>query len=511
MNSRFYLGWDHIRRAWSGILGSDNLSSLPRVGADLPLADVGRVKRLMEDCLAARGGEVTARQRAAILGELYLTLSETGRRNFLETLVDNFSVDREQVKIAARKLLETADDKSFQLATSRMRDALDSPQQHLLRQFNALPEGVKFLVDLRADLLRFRETQPKLIGLDHDLKALLVTWFDVGFLSVERITWQSPAALLEKLMAYEAVHAISSWTDLHNRLESDRRCYAFFHPGMSEEPLIFIEVALVEGLATNIQELLDERAPETAAEEADTAIFYSISNTQRGLQGISFGPFLIKQVVTSLRQQLPNLKTFSTLSPIPGFRRWLTVYFDTAMASEEHGSAEKALIEAARLLEVAAEADAVFNTPQWWQNPMAAAILKEPLLSLCARYLHETREKDQAPLDPVARFHLGNGARIERINWLGDISAKGMQESCGLMVNYLYQLKEIEKNIEAYATSKEIAANARVRNLLRDDEDDQGQLTRLRRLSLSGGAMGRPVHNKTEPLRRDHEPETGSR
>ncbi len=490
MNSRFSFGWDHIRRAWSGILGSGDLQDLPKVDADLPPADAQRVKLLIENCLAARGGEVSARQRAAILGELYLTLSETGRRNFLETLVDNFHVDREQVKITARKLLEAVDDKSFQQVAGRMRETLISPQQQLLRQFNALPEGIKFLVDLRADLLAFRTSQPKLAALDPDLKNLLASWFDVGFLSIERITWQSPAALLEKLMVYEAVHAINSWTDLHNRLESDRRCYAFFHPGMAEEPLIFIEVALVEGLATSIQELLDESAPLIAPEEANTAIFYSISNTQQGLQGISFGPFLIKQVVTSLRQQLPNLKTFSTLSPLPGFRRWLTSYFEAAMSGNEQGPIEQALTEAARLLNVAAEPEIIFNTPQWWENPLVAAILKEPLLSLSARYLHELREKDQAPLDPVARFHLGNGARIERINWLGDTSAKGMQESCGLMVNYLYQLKEIEKNIEAYATSKEIAAASRVRNLLRDDEDEQGQLTRLRRLLSLGRSNG---------------------
>jgi malonyl-CoA decarboxylase len=482
MNSRFYLGWEHIRRAWSGILGAADLKNLPRMDADLPPADAERIKRLMQDCLAARGGEVSARQRAATLGELYLTLSDSGRKNFLITLVDNFSVDREKVKTTARQLLETADDRSFQQVAGHMREILVSPQQRLLRQFNALPQGVKFLVDLRADLLGFKASEPKLAPLDHDLKTLLATWFDVGFLSVERITWQSPAALLEKLMAYEAVHAINSWTDLHNRLESDRRCYAFFHPGMADEPLIFIEVALVEGLATSVQDLLDENAPETAAEEADTAIFYSISNTQKGLQGISFGPFLIKQVVTSLRRQLPNLKNFSTLSPLPGFRRWLNAYFEAATGMASQDPALQALSDAARLLSVDVRPDAVFNTSRWWENSKVATLLKEPLLALCAHYLHEAREKDHAPLDPVARFHLGNGARIERINWLGDISAKGMQESCGLMVNYLYQLKEIEKNIEAYATSKDIAAASRVRNLLRNDEDEQGQLNRLRRL-----------------------------
>jgi len=482
MNSRFHFGWGDIRRAWSGILGSSGKATPPKVNADLPPADASKVKLLMEDCLAARGGEVSARQRAAILGELYLTLSETGRRNFLLTLVDHFYVDRKQVKITAQELLDTKDEKSFRKIASRLSDALVSPQRRLLRQFNALPQGVKFLVDLRADLLSYRATEQKFAVLDRELKELLVTWFDIGFLSVERITWQSPAALLEKLMAYEAVHAISSWNDLHNRLESDRRCYAFFHPGMADEPLIFIEVALVEGLATSIQDLLDEGAPDIDPQEADTAIFYSISNTQKGLQGISFGPFLIKQVVTSLRQQLPNLKTFSTLSPLPGFRRWLTTYCEAAAAGEGHEPILKTLGEAAELLGVAADPDAVFSAHEWWHVSEVAEILREPLLALCARYLHEHREKDRAPLDPVARFHLGNGARIERINWLGDTSVKGMREACGLMVNYLYPLKEMEQNIEAYATSKEIAAANRVRNLLRDDEEEHGQLTRLRKM-----------------------------
>jgi malonyl-CoA decarboxylase len=486
MNTRFYLGWDHIRRAWDGIIGSVDKSSQPKVSADLPATDSSRVRQLMEDCLSARGGEVSARQRAAILGELYLTLNETGRRNFLKTMVDNFCVDHEKIKKTANRLLATEDEKSFLREAGRMREVLVSPQQKLLRQFNALPQGIKFLVDLRADLLSFRASQPELDPLDRDLKDLLATWFDVGFLSVERITWQSSAALLEKLMAYEAVHAISSWTDLHNRLESDRRCYAFFHPGMSDEPLIFIEVALVEGLATNVQELLDENAPEGSPTEADTAIFYSISNTQKGLQGIGFGPFLIKQVVTSLRQQLPSLKTFSTLSPIPGFRRWLTTYLEAVREGAQTDPAAEALTHAAQLLGVTDDLNAVLESPAWWQNQDVAEVLKEPLLSLCARYLHEAREKDHAPIDPVARFHLGNGARIERVNWLGDISLKGMQESCGLMVNYLYRLKDIEKNIEAYAASKDIAAASRVRNLLRDDEDEQGHLTRLRRLLSPG-------------------------
>ena len=487
MTSRFYLSLEPLRRAWSGIIGAaaDDRGQ-PRVASDLPPADARRVCRLMEECLAARGGDVSARQRAAVLGELYLTLDETGRRNFLTLLAERFPVDREGAKAAARRLLETADEEGFQRAVARLQDALVPPRLRLLRQFNALPQGIKFLVDLRADLLAWRTGSVALNALDRDLKQLLATWFDVGLLTVQRIDWQSPAALLEKLMAYEAVHAIGSWSDLHNRLESDRHCYAFFHPGMPDEPLIFIEVALVEGLATSVQALLDEAAPDIAPEEADTAIFYSISNTQKGLQGISFGPFLIKQVVTSLRHDLPNLKTFSTLSPLPGFYRWLQQEY--AAAPEDRGmvSLRNALAAAAPLLGVAAELDTVFNAPQWWTNDQAATHLKDPLLALAARYLHTLRDDAPAPLDPVARFHLGNGARVEQLNWLGDTSAKGMRDACGLMVNYLYRLKDIEKNIEALATG-EVIASTRVRGLLRDKEEEGGR-SGLR--NLLGGSRG---------------------
>ena len=494
MNNRFNLGWDHLRghvsRAWGGILGSTNKLAIPKVSPELSASDAEKVQRLMDDCLAARGGEVSSRQRAAVLGELYLTLNETGRLNFFKVLIEHFGVDQQSGRTAAQAVVNAPDDQVFQQATSQMRAALVSSQQRLLRQFTALPQGIKFLVDMRADVLSFRARHPELSALDHDLKTLLATWFDVGLLTVERISWQSSAALLEKLIAYEAVHAISSWTDLHNRLESDRRCYAFFHPGMSDEPLIFIEVALVEGMATSIQELLDEDAPTVDPENADTAIFYSISNTQRGLQGISFGSFLIKQVVTSLRQQLPHLKTFSTLSPIPGFRRWLSSYIEASVDMSTEDPALLALEDAARILQVENTLEAIFDSPAWWKNQDVAELLREPMLSLCARFLHETREKDQAPLDPVARFHLGNGARIERLNWLGDTSPKGMHESCGLMVNYLYQLKDIEKNIEAYTTDKAIASAGRVRNLLRNDENEMGQLTSLRKLLSLGRGNG---------------------
>jgi malonyl-CoA decarboxylase len=334
-----------------------------------------------------------------------------------------------------------------------------------LRQFNALPEGVKFLVDRRAELVAERD-DPALSGLAEDLRELLANWFDIGFLELKRITWDSPAALLEKLMAYEAVHEIRGWTDLKNRVEADRRCFAFFHPRMPDEPLIFVEVALVKGIAGDVRALLDEAAPVSDADAADTAIFYSISNCQKGLVGISFGDFLIKRVVDALTAELPRLKTFATLSPVPGFRAWLK------------GSAAKGggllLPAEAKFLAPFAEATVVtpedtlvhlIETPGWEREAGVAAAVKAPLLRLCARYLVNEQGRPGRALDPVAHFHLMNGARIEQLNWLGDTSERGLQQSAGMMVNYRYRLADIEANHEAYRGEGKVAAAAAVQSL----------------------------------------------
>ena len=448
-----------LRNAWNDIAGRGD-----GVRPDLPEDDAARVRAMMAECLGGKGGEVSARARAADLGRAYLTLNATGRSQFLKLLATAFDVDREAVDLAIAAVVE-ADHEGRPAAEARLRAALVTPRRELLTQFNALPDGTKFLVDMRSDLRRVVRDDPALPGLDADLKSLLASWFDIGFLNLEHITWDAPAALLEKLIAYEAVHEIRSWDDLKNRLESDRRCFAFFHPRMPHEPLIFVEVALVMGMAGNIQTLLDERAPDCAPDEADTAIFYSISNAQSGLAGISFGNFLIKRVVNHLTAELPGLKTFATLSPMPGFRLWLDGLIDGDTNDLVTAAEAKAMMALTGAETGAAALRAMVQT-KWEIDPVAADRLRKPLTRLCARYLL-TETRAGKPLDAVARFHLSNGARIERINWLADTSRRGIQQSSGMMINYLYKLDEIEANHEAFSGDGQVMASSAVRALLR--------------------------------------------
>jgi malonyl-CoA decarboxylase len=319
--------------------------------------------------------------------------------------------------------------------------------------------------------MNFGRHSALLKSLEEDLKRLLANWFDIGFLELKRITWESSAALLEKLMVYEAVHEIRGWNDLKNRLEADRCCFAFFHPRMPDEPLIFVEVALVTGMAGDILALLDEAAPIGDPQAADAAIFYSISNCQRGLAGISFGDFLIKRVVDALAQSLPRLKVFATLSPVPGFRGWL----DRQAEAATEGlllPAERAALEA---LDGNAGGDlrVLLDRPGWHQADGLVEALREPLMRLCARYLLHERTASGRALDPVAHFHLSNGARVERVNWLGDVSEKGLQQSAGIMVNYLYRSADIEANHEAYRGEGRVAASAAIRSLARDRQNSR--------------------------------------
>jgi len=457
-----------LRESWRGIADSARGAIVgSAIRPDLPPDDLARLKAQMQACLEARGGEVSARARAAELGETYLALSREGRRRFLNLLAEDFECDHERVGEAAQALAEARRDGADTVIEREqaLRQVLEPPRVKLLTQFNGLPAGIKFLVDLRSDLLDGRAADPALARVEGDLKGLLAGWFDVGFLDLRRITWDAPASLLEKLSVYEAVHEVRSWDDLKNRLDSDRRCFAFFHPRMPNEPLIFVEVALVSGLADDVQRLLDEGAPVGNPAAADTAIFYSISNAQKGLAGISFGGFLIKRVVDLLSAEFPKLRTFATLSPIPGFRAW----FDRRMAEGEPQfltAAERKALAAALGAGSKGALKTVLADDAWSADPKLRAALKAPLMRLVARYLVEEKRQDGRARDPVAHFHLSNGARVERLNWLADTSAKGLRQSMGVMVNYQYRQSDIEANHEAYVGEGRVTAASAVSSLL---------------------------------------------
>ena len=461
--------WDRtrklIREYWP--LG-DPVALKDVIGVNLPKGDLGKVRNKIDGCLEGKGGEVSARARAAELGEAYLVLNANGRRRFLTLLAEEYDVDNEAVEavITARREAEDVDEQ--RRLTRELVNVLEPPRAKILRQFNGLQGGVKFLVDLRVELMRWARDNQSLKDLDKDLFRLLASWFDIGFLDLQRITWNSSAALLEKFIEYEAVHEIRSWKDLKNRLEDDRRCYAFFHPSMPDEPLIFVEVALVSGISTDILELLDEKAPLTNLDKADTAIFYSISNCQEGLAGVSFGNFLIKRVVADLISDLPNLKNFATLSPIPGFSPWLERQADSEEGDDP--KTEQIRIQAQRVLELMAEeknpGELISSTQKKGKRGELAQKLQQQLLPLCAAYLLEARRGSQVE-DRVAHFHLTNGAQVKQINWAANLSDKGIEQSYGMMVNYLYDLPSIEKQHELYRSGGGVSASSAVRKLIR--------------------------------------------
>jgi CoA:oxalate CoA-transferase len=424
-------------------------------------ASLSERAKVLADALLSERGEVLGTVIAHDLVRLVKSAGGAELFEIFEMLAHRYAPDSKKLTKAADRWRSDPSPANL----SALTQATEAPRQELFRRMNMAPDGTATLVKFREQLLQQLPDHPELAGVDADLKHLFASWFNRGFLTLERISWHTPAAVLEKLIAYEAVHAIDGWDDLRRRLASDRRCFGFFHPALPDEPLIFVEVALVNALADRIEPII--RAPMPAADlgtpHADTAIFYSISNCQPGLRGVSFGNFLIKQVATDLARELPSLKTFSTLSPMPRFRNWLE-----KPATELSKHLPKQLIDAViaetgaaslsvglRNLAAAAEAEGYVRS----------SLLKDVLTRLAARYLAGADEKT-GPTDPVARFHLGNGARIEQVNWMADLSKKGVRESHGLMVNYLYDLGSVEKNHEAFANQKPIATSKAVAALI---------------------------------------------
>jgi len=425
------------------------LNSIADAGRDLLDRGPGKsrshtIEGVCRDLLTQRG-EASGMALAREIIDLWQEMNGSEKMDFVVFLQQELGVDQEKLA-AAVTAFEAEQSAENREVLSR---ALEAPRQELMRRINYTPGGTAAIVDIRKFLVSKLREMPELREVDQDIRHLLVSWFNRGFLEIQQINWRTPAVILEKLIEYEAVHEIDGWDDLRRRLDDDRRCFAFFHPSLPDEPLIFVEVALVKGLSDAVQPLLERDGPRLDPAKADTAIFYSISNCQDGLKGISFGSFLIKQVVAELSAEMPNLKHFSTLSPVPGFMKW----FSGISGKVGKFSAGQVVKIQKLLLE-----------KDWHRNDEVTEQVKEPLMQLTAHYL-VTEKSRERPLDPVARFHLGNGARLERINWLGDTSVNGLAQSAGVLVNYYYSLKDIEKNHEAYINDRKVVASSAVQSL----------------------------------------------
>jgi malonyl-CoA decarboxylase len=434
---------------------SDLLSTISERGRTLlrrggPSDDRQDASELLELCqaLLSGRGEASGTAMAREVLNRYHHLDAAGRLAFFEALARDYGPDREKLSQAIESWrAQPSDDDA-----SDLHFASEPRRQELIRRLNRAPGGTSELVAMRADLLAVMKGNRDLAAVDRDVVHLLSSWFNRGFLVLRKIDWSTPANILEQIIRYEAVHEIRDWNDLRRRIDPvDRRCYAFFHPQLADEPLIFVEVALTESIPTAIAPLLAEARQPVPVERARTAVFYSISNTQRGLGGISFGSFLIKQVVEELRRELPKLDNFVTLSPVPGFMQWLKQATDVPVADDE-----RVLLQS-------------LDKPDWFEDADLTALLRSVLEPLAAHYFLKARTPKGRLIDSVARFHIGNGARLERIDWLGDLSPKGLRESAGIMVNYLYRLDDIEKNHEAYANQGEIAASSAVKKLLKNE------------------------------------------
>jgi len=402
----------------------------------------------LAELILSRRGEVSGAILAEAFLECYRLADPLERDAFMHTLLEHFGPDREMLDIAVKAYQADPDARN----AARLHVASEPRRQELFRRINFALQGTAVLVEMREHLLGMLSEDPALRPVDRDFRHLFASWFNRGFLTLRSIDWRTPANILEALIRYEAVHQIDGWDDLRRRLEpDDRRCFGFFHPQLEDEPLIFVEVALTDQLPSSIDALLASDRQPMASSRATTAVFYSISNCQQGLVGVSLGNFLIKQVVADLKRDLPRLENFVTLSPVPGFGAWLRDDTDTA---ESDGMAD-------RKRHLLSLLDGEWTTG----NERQLEAIRRAMLALAAHYLLHVRLDNGRPADPVARFHLGNGAQLERLNFLADRSARGVRQSYGLMVNYLYRPGEIEKNHEAYAESGHIAATAALRKL----------------------------------------------
>ena len=380
----------------------------------------------------------------------YAELTVGPRIAFFEALAERFGSDNKRLEAAVEAWRQAPSPATI----AEVHLASEPRRQELFRRLNLAPNGTAALVRMREQLMDALAHREDLEAVDNDFVHLFSSWFNRGFLVLRKIDWSTPALVLEKIIRYEAVHKIRGWDDLRRRIEpADRRCFAFFHPTLIDEPLIFVEVAFTREIPSAIAPILTVQREQMPPEKATTAVFYSISNCQRGLAGVSFGHFLIKQVVEEICRENPKLARFVTLSPVTNFAAWLT---------RERANENSAAISPDDRATLAG-----LDIAGWWQVPKTRDHLEAPLMRAAAWYFLKARTPRGAPADAVARFHLGNGARLEQINWLGDGSERAIQQAHGLMVNYQYVLEDIEKNHEAYAGDHTVVASNAVQRMLR--------------------------------------------
>lgn len=458
-------------RRWRSGSAIEPLSVAPH----LPDVDLRKVRPLIDDIISAKGGQLAARRRARILGLTYATLNPDGQLQFFRELANRYNHDDGVVDSAIEQVRNAASPDDRRSAESELRQALRPPSERLLRSFAGIDSGLPFLIHLREDLLPHRKASTALGNLDANMRRILERWFDVALLKLERLDWNTSAQILEKLIEYEAVHAIESWEDLKSRLGPGRRCYGFLHPGMPDDPLIFVEVALTRGIAESLVPILEhnvserhngnEGAKAIDERDVDTAIFYSISNCHRGLAGISLGDFLIKSVVVELQKELPQLSTFSTLSPLSGFKQWVESQLEAGhvqLSDQDRESISPLDPNGAETV-----LTKIVGGPCPSPTDPGLERCREVFLRLAAQYLLVERRDAKRSLDSVAHFHLTNGAKVKRINWMANPTEVGWERGLGLMVNYLYELKHIESNHDQYVGEVRVVADDSVSRLLR--------------------------------------------
>lgn len=402
-----------------------------------------KMSNLCKDLVSHKGAASGMALARAVVSR-YQSLNDQEKLSFFQLLLKDYGPDMKSIKKVANEFTINPDENSV----DTLRKSLKSKRLELFSRMNMAPDGTEAIVDLRKDLLQFIKNNPGLKAIDNDLKSLLKSWFNPGFLVLRRIDWETEASILEKIIRYETVHNIENWDDLKQRLVENRRCFAFFHPALEDDPLIFVEVALTKGIAGSMQAIFEQGTKDNT--KYDSAIFYSINNCQRGLRGIPLGNFLIKRVVAEIAQEIPSINKYSSLSPVTGFSKWLIK--QTNLEKTQNPEIDKMMLM-------------LLNKENWHKDTRAISKLKKRLLKACAHYLINEKKKGK-PINSVARFHFGNGAELYRINWMGNTSAHGLEDSFGIMVNYRYDPRHIESNHENYVRYGELSVSKSAKALL---------------------------------------------